>query len=192
MGTTVNGTTMKLTINNLSAVTIPIDTIDFYVGNALVNHQNFVTGQSVYTFVYNNPITTNTTCKVKLFYNGTSAEGSGTFTFVYGSFTGVTNVSSIDDAIATGFTSTFTKNIKSAKGYTWDNINVNDQRFCYMYPQSMNPLTSIKDGNGFENIGSYTRYDVNITYPTNGVNVPYYVYLLTDATTGTGFKQVYA
>lgn len=151
-----------------------------------------MSGQSTYTFVYNTAITTNTTCKAKLFYNGTSAEGSGSFTFVYGSFTGVTNVASIDDATATGFTNSFVKNIKTTKGYTWNNISVNDEKFCYMYPQSLGALTSIKDGNGFENIGSYTRYTVNIPYPTDSVSVPYYVYLLTDATTGSGFKQVYA
>lgn len=192
MGTTVNGTTMKLTIGNLSSVTVPITKVEFYVGNTLVDSQNFVSGQAAYTFTYNNLITTNTTCKAKLFYNGTSSEGSGTFNFVYGSFVGVTSIIPITDAIATDFTGSFAKIIKTAKGYTWDNISVSDERFCYMYPQSLGTLSSIKDGNGFENIGSYTRYTVNITYPTNGASVPYYVYLLTDATTGSGFKQIYA
>lgn len=37
MGTTVNGTTMKLIIGNLSSVTVPITKVEFYVGNTLVD-----------------------------------------------------------------------------------------------------------------------------------------------------------
>lgn len=60
-----------------------------------------------------------------------------------------------------------------------------------MYPSSLGNLTSIKDGNGFSQMDSYTKYTVNLTSPVNGKTVKYYAYLLTDATTGTGFTQIY-
>ena len=192
-GTTVNGTTMKLTISNLNIVTVPIDKVDFYVGSTIVDTQTFVTGQSVYQFVYNTAITDNTSVKAVLTYStNKTTTGTDAFTFVYGSYSGLTTVATMDDAIATGFLTSFTKNIKNAKGFTWNNIAANDQKFCYMYPVSFGALSSIKDGNNFEQLGSYTRYQVNVTYPTDGATIPYYVYLLTDAVTGTGFKQVYS
>lgn len=193
MGTTVNGTTMKLTISNLNAVTVPINKVDFYVGSTIVDTQNFVAGQSLYQFIYKTPITSNTTVKAVLTYNtNKTVQGSGSFTFVYASYSGLTTVANIDNTIATGFLTSFVKNIKNTKGFTWNNINANDEKFCYMYPASFDALTSIKDGNNFEQLGSYTRYQVDVTYPTDNVVVSYYVYLLTDAVTGTGFKQIYS
>lgn len=61
-----------------------------------------------------------------------------------------------------------------------------------MYPSSYGTLSSIKDGNGFDQTNGYTRYQVNITYPTNNAKVSYYVYLLNDSTTGNGFTQIYS
>ena len=60
-----------------------------------------------------------------------------------------------------------------------------------MYPKSFGVLTSIKDGNGFNQLDGYTKLEVNLTSPVSGDVVPYYVYVLTDATTGTNFKQIY-
>ena len=54
-----------------------------------------------------------------------------------------------------------------------------------MYPQSFGTLTSIKDANNFDYINSYTRS----TLSYNGVD--YYVYILTDPVTITGFKQIF-
>lgn len=197
VGSTINNTLMKLTITNLADVTVGVDKIDFYMGNTLVDSQPFVAGKNVYQYNYTTPITSNTpttiTAKAVLTYQTSKkAQGTGNFVFVYPSYSGVTKLATITDADATGFQTTFTKNVKTAKGYTWNNITVNDERFCYMYPKSMGALTSIIDGNGFSQMDSYTRFTVNVTDSTTGNIEPYYVYLLTDPTTGTGFKQVYA
>lgn len=197
VGSTVNNTLMKLTITNLADVTVGVNTIDFYIGTTLVDSQPFVAGQNVYQYNYTTPITSNTpttiTAKAVLTYQTSKkAQGTGNFIFVYPSYSGVTKLATITDADATGFQTTFTKNVKTAKGYTWNNITVNDERFCYMYPKSMGALTSIIDGNGFNQMDSYTRFTVNVTDATTSNVEPYYVYLLTDPTTGTGFKQVYA
>lgn len=86
-----------------------------------------------------------------------------------------------------GFISSqFTKSLQSGRGYTWSGINLTNQRTCYAIPQYFGTLTSIKDGNNFEYLGSYTRTNLTI----NGVD--YYVYTLTKPTTISGFKQIFA
>lgn len=192
VGTVVNGSTMTLTIGNLSQVTVPISKVEFYEGNNLLDTQTYVEGKSSYSYVYNRTIKSNLKLRAVLTYSGNkTAQGTGDFTFVYGSFYGPTNAAFIDSSIANSLLASFKKSIKSNKELTWTNITLNDERFCYMYPASMGTLGSIKDGNGFDQMSSYTRYQVDITYPTNGDTVSYYVYLLTDATTGTGFSQIY-
>lgn len=193
MGTTVNGTTMVLTINNLPQVKLPINKIDFYIENTVVDSQSFVDGKSNYSYTYSNSINTTTTAKVVLTYSGgRTVQGSGTFAFVYGTFYGATTVSTIDNTIANTLITSFNKTLNTSKSFSWKNITLNDERFCYMYPASFGVLTSIKDGNGFDQTQGYTRYQVNIDYPTNGDTVSYYVYLLNDSTTGSGFTQNYA
>lgn len=192
VGTTINGTTITASIGNESQVTVPINEIKFYKGNTLLETKPYVKG-STYTYVYGDPITTNTTFKVELIYNTNSKiEKSGNFTFVYASYYGITQLSSLTDNNVGSLIPTFTKNVTDKKGLVWSNITLNDARFCYMYPRTYGTLASIKDGNNFEQLQSYTRYEINITSPINGDVVAYYAYLLTDSATGSGFKQTYA
>ena len=192
VGTIVNGCRMTLKINNESSVTVPINEVKFYNGNNLVHTMNYVKGKSEYIYEYTNKITTDTTFKVELIYNGNiKSSHTGKVEFVYASYYGATSTANIDDALATTLASTFAKSIKKTKALTWENIMLNDARFCYMYPKSFGALTSIKDGNGFSQIDGYTKLEVNLTSPITGDVVPYYVYVLTDATTGTNFKQIY-
>ena len=192
VGVVVNGSTMALNISNLKDVTVPINEIKFYVGNTLLDTQPFVEGKSSYSFIYNQQITNNTTLKAELVYNKNSKlSGTGSFTFVYASYYGTTALSYIDSTTASSLANTFNKNIKTTKNLTWDNITLSDERFLYFYPKSFGALISIKDGNNFEQIQSYTRFNVNVTSPINGNVVEYYAYLLTDAATGVGFKQIY-
>lgn len=192
IGTSVNGSTLTLSITNLASVTVPIEKVEFYAGTTLLDTKTFVSGQANYTYVYSPTISANLTLKAKLYYNNTSAEKSSSFAFIYGKFYGVTNVASMNDAIATGLIPGFTKVVNNQKGLSWTGVNLVDQKFCYMYPTSLGALSSIKDGNGFSQIEGYTRYTVNLTYPTDNASVSYYVYLLNDPTTGSGFSQIYA
>lgn len=192
VGTTINGTTMKLNITNLSSVTVSIDEIRFYANNSLVNSQSFVPGKSSYQYIYSNQISENMTVKAELIYNtDQKVVGNENFTFVYASYYGTTALSYISDLDATSLANLFTKNIKNTKSLTWENITLNDERFCYMYPVSLGELTSIKDGNGFSQLEGYTKTTVNLTSQINGDIVSYYVYFLTDSVTGSGFKQIY-
>ena len=191
-GTAVNGTTMKLSITNLSSVTVPINEIRFYINNSLVNSQSFVSEKPNYQYIYSNQIIENTSAKVELVYNtNQKISENGSFNFVHASYYGPTALSSISDAEVSSLAISFSKTIKSTKAFTWENITLNDERFCYMYPVSLGELASIKDGNGFSQIEGYSKFTANLTSPINGDIIKYYIYLLTDATTGSGFKQIY-
>lgn len=192
-GTLVNGTNITVNIKNLADVTLPINTIEFYKDNTLIQSMPFVEGQSSYNYSYANIIKENTTFKTVLTYNlNQKITNTGAFTFVYASYYGATTLSAITNSDAENLISVFTKVIKNTKSLNWNNIILNDERFCYLYPCSLGELSSIKDGNGFEQIDSYTRSQVTITNPKDGENVQYYCYLLTDAATGTGFSQNYS
>lgn len=193
IGTVVNGCNISLSISNLNSVTVPINEIRFYNGNTLLNSTPFLNETSIYNYTFTQTITSNTTLKAELIYNGSSKiSGTGSFTFVYASYYGSTNLSHVTDTDANVLTTIFTKAIKNTKSLTWNNIILNDERFCYMYPKNMGELSSIKDGNGFSQLEGYILSEVNLTNPINGDVVPYYVYLLKDSTTGTGFSQIYA
>ena len=60
------------------------------------------------------------------------------------------------------------------------------QKVCIAYPKEFGVATSIKDGNGFDYLDSYTRTEVSID------NEEYYVYLLNDATSVINLKQTIA
>lgn len=128
-------------------------------------------------------VTTNTTYTVKASKDGKQVQGSTSATFVNPSYIGV--VSSSFSATEENIKS-LTKKVKNSKAYTATGLNLNNQKVCYSYPKSFGALTSIKDGNGFENIGSYTRIEVTVNEEL------YYVYLLTTAATITNLKQIYA
>lgn len=96
------------------------------------------------------------------------------------SYYGVISNSSITEADIASLTS----RLGTSRGFT-ATYNMTNQRSVYMYPQSFGALTSIKDSNNFEYINSYTR--TTTTYN----NVDYYVYILTDPVTITGFKQIF-
>ena len=44
--------------------------------------------------------------------------------------------------------------LTGSKGLTYNNLTANNQKIVYAYPASFGDLTSIKDGNGFDNLAS--------------------------------------
>ena len=185
VGTSVSGSTLTTNITSLGTGTIT--SIEFYEGSNLLDTQSYVTGTNSYSFNYTNTITTNTTFKTIVYY--TKADGTNStinqtksITFVYASYYGtVSTLTPVEADIKL-----LNKSIKNTKAFTWNNITVTDERFCYAYPKSFGALTSIKDANNFEYIGSYTKSTIQID------SVDYYLYVLTDPTTGSGFKQIYS
>lgn len=185
VGTTVTNPTLRLQINSLGTGT-PTN-INFYVGSTLVDTQPYVPGTNVYTYSYVGTITSTSSTKATLDYNksdNTPATLTATksYTFVYASYYGAISMATPTDTDVKALT----KNVKNTKAFTYSNIALNDERICYAYPVSFGNLTSIKDANNFEYIGSYTKYAMTID------SVSYNVYVLTDPITATGFKQIYS
>lgn len=183
LGHIVNGSTLKLTITNLGGVTVPINTILFKVNSTVVSSQPFVLGQNIYSFVYSEPIGSNMTVRGELVYNTNQTTGSNaTFTFVNPAYYGMVNDSTVNETVVAGLA----KSIKISRAFTWSNITMTNQHFCYAYPTSQGNLTSIKDANNFEYLGSYDKIVITI----NGED--YNVYVLRDKTTVSGFRQIYS
>lgn len=64
-------------------------------------------------------------------------------------------------------------------------IATTDGKIALAYPKDFGALTSVKDGNGYEVLSSYTRSEVSVN------NHPYYCYLLTVPVTASGVTQIY-
>lgn len=86
---------------------------------------------------------------------------------------------------ASGITA-LTELLNTSRACTRTGISVTNGKIVYAYPKSYGVLTSVKDGNNFEVLGSYTRSEITIN------NVAYYVYLLTNPVTASGVKQIFA
>lgn len=211
-GFVVKGTTMKLSVTNLSDVTYTINGANFYMGSTKVGTD---TGSKAsYQYVYPTDIKSDVpatfTPKADIVYdtNKSKSATNGTFQFVYASYYGVCNVDEITDTIANSIVNqwstandtngsktitegVFNKRISASKAFNYTNVTLNDQRFFYMYPASFGMLSNILDGNGFKYMDSYKADTINVT-TTNGQIVPYYVYLLADPATNTGLIQQYS
>ena len=74
----------------------------------------------------------------------------------------------------------------ASKECTFTSIYLDDEKFVYMYPSNFGELNSIKDGNNFEYINSYTKDHIQY----NGID--YLVYILTDSVTISDFKQIFS
>ena len=109
-----------------------------------------------------------------------SVSASGTVRAYALSYYGVINKTSITE----NDISSLSSRLSTSKSFTYT-INLSEQRIVYMYPQSFGVLTSIKDANNFDYINSYTK--TTLSYDS----VDYYVYILTDPVTITGFKQIF-
>ncbi len=75
--------------------------------------------------------------------------------------------------------------IAGERTLTRNGIATDDGKIALAYPKDFGALTSIKDGNGYEVLPSYTRSEVSV----NGIQ--YYLYLLTVPVTATGVTQIY-
>ena len=183
VGTSVTPT-LTLVINSTGTGT-PVS-IAFYNGSTLLDTQEYVAGTNSYSYTMESAITSNATVKGVLNYKksddtAATVEKTASYTFVMASYYGAVTTAPTDKAGIIALT----KNVKNTKAQT-ATFNLSNQRSCYCYPASFGNLTSVKDGNGFEYLQSYTKTTVEV----DGVN--YNVYTLTDPVTASGFKQIYA
>lgn len=156
-------------------------TVSAYTDSATINHNGSISYSA--TATYGDGPIKNTLLGIP--YPNTSIKAgsvsaSGIIRAYALSYYGIINSSTITE----NDISSLSSRLSSSKSHTYT-VNLAEQRIVYMYPQSFGTLTSIKDANNFDYINSYTR----TTLSYNGVD--YYVYILTDPVTITGFKQIF-
>ena len=168
-----------------------IETIEWYQGNALL--QTDTIGSSTtgsWTYVMATPTTDTTIFKAIVKYtksdnNQTSVTKTASINFYYNKFYGSVTSLTPSEADVTALTTA----LGTAKGATYS-FTITDARIAYAYPASLGNLTSIKDGNGFSLFDSFTK--TTETYTQNGTSVSYNLYVLTDATTVSGYSVTFA
>lgn len=182
--------TLTLSVTNMGSAK-KIKSIAWYEGNTLKQTDTIdSTTTGSWTYTMPTATTTNTTFKAIVTYTksddtDTSVTKTASINFYYKKFYG--GVSELNPSEAT--VEALTGALATSKGGTYS-FTVTAGRICYAYPKSLGALTSIKDGNGFSLFDSFTRTEVN--YTQHGNTVAYYRYVLTDATTVSGYSVVFA
>ena len=141
---------------------------------------------SGFSFTRNDSITASTTYKIEI-TDGTTTKNSSCspFTFVDPFFYGILDSKS-SPASATITSKTKDVNSSGDKTYTYTCTN----KFPFIaYPSSYGNLTSILDGNGFENLTDFTKYTVTLSVASG--NVSYYIYIKNSAATITNFSYTF-
>ena len=133
-------------------------------------------------YIYSITVTANEKYDVKVEKGDKVATGSVSVRFVGLSYSGVVPADFVaNDANVKALTSALV-------GSRSREITVSPahQKICIAYPKEFKEAASIKDGNGFDYLDSYTRSEISID------NEEYYVYLLNDATSVINLKQTIA
>ena len=183
------GTSINVTVTSKSFVkgTNNISKIEFYKGTTLANTQTYTTN-TTYTYTISD-INTDTTLKVRVYdtedkYKEVSTKS---YKFVYPSYKAIVDVSSVPSAseLATLISTTDNEFLLDKKNYTWSGITMTNKRICYAYPKSYGALSSIKDANNFEVLGSFTKLETKIN------SVDYILYITTDTSSLNGGKIIF-
>lgn len=124
--------------------------------------------------------TTNTTYNVRVEKEDKIASSSVSIRFVALSYSGVVASNFVVNAANV---KALTSSLQGGKNRTLT-FNLNNQKSCIAYPKEFGAASSIKDGNNFDYLDSYTRTEITID------GEAYYVYLLSNHTTITNFKQI--
>lgn len=110
--------------------------------------------------------------------------GNVSYTFVYPFYHGIVTTTSPDEATVKALTKDISS--KGNKAYTQD---MNANYACIAYPKSYGVLKSILDPSGFENIGSFTKTEIQIT-GLDATAQTYYVYV-SGINTASGYQFRY-
>lgn len=122
------------------------------------------------------------TYTLKATYEGMTESASKQVSVVYPSYFG---------SVGADWTPTETtvralgKSLQTSRASTHMGINTSNGKIAYCYPASFGKLTSVKDGNGYEVLDSYTLWTVDVG------GVSYNCYLLTTPVTSSGVTQIY-
>lgn len=182
--------TLSITVSNKGTAKT-IDKIAWYKGNTLLQEDTIGSSTTgTWTYTVADPVTDSATFKAVVTYTKSdnvqnTQEKTTSISFYYNKYRGVVDSLTPSEATVKALTSS----LATAKGGTYS-FTASAQRICYAYPASLGALTSIKDGNGFSLMNSFTR--TTVSYTQNGTTVSYYLYVLTDPTTVSGYSVVFA
>ena len=176
VGSTVTGLVAKVTVTKKSE---DITKIEFLV--------NDVVKETVTTDVANGGIfsytvedfSTDTTIKAIVYDASSNVPKTSTVKFVSPYYCGTTNDVPTADTIVT------LTELVEVKGSKTRTVTCSNKHVVIAYPASYGKLTSILDGNGFENLTDYTNIQETIN------SVSYEVYYTTGKKTLTNFKYTY-
>ena len=182
--------TLSVNVSNMGTAK-KIKKIEWYQGNTLLHTDDVdssIAGQ--WSYAMPSATTDTTTFKAIVTYTKSndvddSQTKTASINFYYNKFYGA--VSDLNPSEAT--VEALTTALGTGRSGTYS-FTVTAGRICYAYPKSLGALTSIKDGNGFSLFDSFTRTEQ--TYTQNGTSVAYYRYVLTDATTVSGYSVTFA
>lgn len=165
----------------------PITSVALYNGSVLLAEK---TGDEVAkggTFTFSGLSVSVPSTSVVLTVKVTDASGNvvskntAGWTFVYPYYTGVCDVDAeINEDLVEGLT----KKVEAKGNKTWS-FTTDNQRCVIAYPKAHGVLKNAIDPNGFENISSFTQYEVSVT-GLDGTPQAYYVYA-NGASTVTNF-----
>lgn len=131
-------------------------------------------------------VTTNKTYTLTITYNGDKTiVKNQSVIFVNASYCGIVEPTIGPTNISEAKIKSLTKTVKNSKVHT-TTFNLNNQKICYAYPKSLGAITAIKDANNFDYLNSYDVTEITV----NGEI--YYVYILKEPTTISGFKQAFS
>lgn len=184
-GVTTTVTSVTATVTKKSE---EITSVDLYNGLTLVESKTEGVangGSIVFTQTINVTDTTTLTVKATDAKPVTVQATAATYTYVYPFYQGtVAAGTAMTSDVVTGLTKDVST--KANKTYTY---NLADTCAVIAYPKAYGALKSVLDGNGFDNIASYTQTTVAVT-GTDGTAQDYYVYVK-EPGTATGFALTY-
>ena len=176
VGTNVTGLVAKVTVTKKSE---DITKIEFLV-NDVIKETITTDVANGGTFSYTvEDFSTDTTIKAIVYDTSSNVPKTSTVKFVSPYYCGTT------DDVPTADTILTLTELVEAKGSKTRTITCANQHVVIAYPASYGKLTSILDGNGFENLTDYTNIQETIN------SVSYEIYYTTGKKTLTNFKYTY-
>lgn len=175
---------------NMTAVIVkgdrPITNAKYYVGASLVDTKDSTTDPAIinggtYTYEYTTPFSTDTTFKVDVLAGDHTETATKKIQFINPYYTGSSATSTISDF--TGLAEEIV--VKNAKKEVTYGVTDNEY-LVFAYDKSYGSLTSIKDENNFENIGSWNKNELTVG------GQGYFVYITQlPVTIETTFKYIF-
>lgn len=172
-----NSSISSLTINaTVTKKTYDVASIKYYVNDTLVKENTNCANGGSYPYIYNTTINKTSVIKVVVEdKEGLKNTVTKTITFVGQSYYGIVEptIGTVSEAII----KTLNKTLKNTNDFVYSDISCEYNKIVYAYPSEFGKLATISDvKNNFNYFESFECQNVTVN------NIPYYCYLLLEAT----------